>query len=88
MLICFRCSQLVSILGEFPFNNPSTNIGYVVSPIMENLYPDGTSIKLVVHPHLLNNDKDPIPSITFTCNGKLKKNLLKFCFLSLSLFYV
>jgi len=40
---------------------------------MENLYPDGTSIKLVVHPQLPSNDKDPVPSITFTCNGKLKK---------------
>ncbi|XP_011630891.1 phosphatidylinositol 4-phosphate 3-kinase C2 domain-containing subunit beta isoform X2 [Pogonomyrmex barbatus] len=61
-------NMIKSIRGEFPFNNPSTNIGYVVSPMMENLYPDGTSIKLVVHPQLVNNDKDPTPSITFTCN--------------------
>ncbi|XP_071564109.1 phosphatidylinositol 4-phosphate 3-kinase C2 domain-containing subunit beta isoform X3 [Temnothorax nylanderi] len=61
-------NMMKSIRSEFPFNNPSTNIGYVVSPIMENLYPDGTSIKLVVHPQLLNNDKDPVSSITFTCN--------------------
>jgi len=40
---------------------------------MENLYLDGTSIKLVVHPQLLNSDKDSVPSITFTCNGKFKK---------------
>lgn len=73
ILIHLCCSWLGSISGEFPFNNPSTNIGYVVSPIMENLYPDGTSIKLVVHPQLPNNDKDPIPSITFTCNGKYNK---------------
>lgn len=43
---------------------------------MENLYPDGTSIKLVVHPQLANNDKDPAPSISFTCNGKLKESVL------------
>lgn len=43
---------------------------------MENLYPDGTSIKLVVHPQLANNDKDPTPSISFTCNGKLKEYVL------------
>ncbi|XP_011867449.1 PREDICTED: phosphatidylinositol 4-phosphate 3-kinase C2 domain-containing subunit beta isoform X4 [Vollenhovia emeryi] len=61
-------NMIKSIRSEFPFNNPSTNIGYVISPIMENLYPDGTSIKLVVHPLLPNNDKDPVPSITFTCN--------------------
>lgn len=40
--------------------------------MMENLYPDGTSIKLVVYPQLANSDKDPVPSISFTCNGKLK----------------
>lgn len=38
---------------------------------MENLYPDGTSIKLVVHPQLDNNGKELAPSISFTCNGKL-----------------
>ena len=42
--------------------------------MMENLYPDGTSIKLVVHPQLANNDKDPAQSISFTCNGKLKES--------------
>nr|XP_050846088.1 phosphatidylinositol 4-phosphate 3-kinase C2 domain-containing subunit beta isoform X2 [Vespula vulgaris] len=57
-----------SVRGEFPFNNPSTNIGHVISPTMENLYPEGTSIKLVVHPQLSDNDKDSIPSISFTCN--------------------
>ncbi|XP_072757955.1 phosphatidylinositol 4-phosphate 3-kinase C2 domain-containing subunit beta isoform X8 [Anoplolepis gracilipes] len=60
--------MIKSIRSEFPFNDPNTNIGYVVSPMMENLYPDGTSIKLVVHPQLVNNDKDPTPSISFTCN--------------------
>ncbi|XP_020281887.1 phosphatidylinositol 4-phosphate 3-kinase C2 domain-containing subunit beta isoform X1 [Pseudomyrmex gracilis] len=58
--------MIKSIRHEFPFNNPNTNIGYVVSPMMENLYPDGTSIKLVVYPQL-PNDKD-VPSISFTCN--------------------
>ncbi|EZA50776.1 Phosphatidylinositol-4-phosphate 3-kinase C2 domain-containing subunit alpha [Ooceraea biroi] len=60
--------MIKSIRSEFPFNDPNTNIGYVISPIMENLYPDGTSVKLVVHPQLINNDKDPALSITFTCN--------------------
>ncbi|XP_051160561.1 phosphatidylinositol 4-phosphate 3-kinase C2 domain-containing subunit beta isoform X2 [Leptopilina boulardi] len=57
-----------SVRGEFPFNNPSTNIGHVISPIMENLYPDGTSIKLVVHSQISVDSKDPIPSVTFTCD--------------------
>lgn len=42
--------------------------------MMENLYPDGTSIKLVVYPQL-PNDKD-VPSISFTCNGKLKREFI------------
>lgn len=45
--------------------------------MMENLYPDGTSIKLVVHPQLINSDKDPAQSISFTCNGKLQESVLK-----------
>lgn len=65
------------MLGEFPFNDPNTNIGYVISPIMKNLYPDGTSVKLVVHPQLINSDKDPALSISFTCNGKLTESIFK-----------
>ncbi|XP_043472101.1 phosphatidylinositol 4-phosphate 3-kinase C2 domain-containing subunit beta [Leptopilina heterotoma] len=57
-----------SVRGEFPFNNPSTNIGHVISPIMENLYPEGTSIKLVVHSQISGDSKDPLPSVTFTCD--------------------
>lgn len=56
--------------GEFPFNDPSTNIGHVISPIMENLYPEGTSIKLVVHSQISGDSKDPLPSVTFTCDGE------------------
>lgn len=37
---------------------------------MENLYPEGTSIKLVVHPQLIDSDENT-PSISFTCDGKL-----------------
>ncbi|XP_015599951.1 phosphatidylinositol 4-phosphate 3-kinase C2 domain-containing subunit beta isoform X3 [Cephus cinctus] len=60
--------MIKSVRGEFPFNDPSTNIGHVVSPMMENLYPEGTSIKLVVHPQLPGIDQEPIPSISFTCD--------------------
>ena len=58
------------ILDEFPYNDPTTNAGYVISPMIENMYPDGTSIKLVIHPQLTEDHKDPVPSITFTCDGK------------------
>ncbi|XP_043267002.1 phosphatidylinositol 4-phosphate 3-kinase C2 domain-containing subunit beta isoform X2 [Venturia canescens] len=59
--------MIVSVRGEFPFNDTSTNIGHIISPMMESLYPDGTSIKLVVHPQLPANS-EPVPSITFTCD--------------------
>ncbi|XP_076289347.1 phosphatidylinositol-4-phosphate 3-kinase catalytic subunit Pi3K68D isoform X2 [Lasioglossum baleicum] len=59
--------MMKSVRGDFPFNDPSTNIGHVISPMMENLYPEGTSIKLVVHPQLMDTDENT-PSISFTCN--------------------
>ncbi|XP_015511181.1 phosphatidylinositol 4-phosphate 3-kinase C2 domain-containing subunit beta isoform X2 [Neodiprion lecontei] len=60
--------MIKSVRGEFPFNNPSTNVGHVVSPMMENLYPDGTSIKIVVYPQLTTSTEDPVQPITFTCD--------------------
>ncbi|XP_044594663.1 phosphatidylinositol 4-phosphate 3-kinase C2 domain-containing subunit beta isoform X2 [Cotesia glomerata] len=60
--------MIKAVRGEFPFNDPNTNIGHVISPMMENLYPDGTSIKLVVHPQLSESSENPAPSINFTCN--------------------
>ncbi|XP_054004897.1 phosphatidylinositol 4-phosphate 3-kinase C2 domain-containing subunit beta isoform X1 [Hylaeus anthracinus] len=59
--------MMKSVRSDFPFNDPSTNIGHVISPMMENLYPNGTSIKLVVHPQLIDSD-DNTPSISFTCD--------------------
>lgn len=59
--------MIKSVRSEFPFNNPSTNIGHIISPMMENLYPEGTSIKLVVHPQLIDSDENT-PSISFTCD--------------------
>ncbi|KAK0183358.1 hypothetical protein PV327_001408 [Microctonus hyperodae] len=59
--------MIKAIRSEYPFNDPSTNIGHVISPMMENLYPDGTSIKLVVHPQL-SGYSESVPSITFTCD--------------------
>ncbi|XP_011297544.1 phosphatidylinositol 4-phosphate 3-kinase C2 domain-containing subunit beta isoform X2 [Fopius arisanus] len=59
--------MIKSVRSEFLFNDPSTNMGYVTSPMMENLYPEGTSIKLVVHPQLPDST-DSLPSISFTCD--------------------
>ncbi|XP_076663810.1 phosphatidylinositol-4-phosphate 3-kinase catalytic subunit Pi3K68D isoform X1 [Andrena cerasifolii] len=59
--------MMKSVRSDFPFNDPGTNMGHVISPMMENLYPEGTSIKLVVHPQLMDSDENS-PSITFTCD--------------------
>lgn len=66
-------------LGEFPFNDPSTNIGHIISPMMENLYPEGTSIKLVVHPQLTDSDEST-PSISFTCDGEHSQKIFNITF--------
>ncbi|XP_015112954.1 phosphatidylinositol 4-phosphate 3-kinase C2 domain-containing subunit beta [Diachasma alloeum] len=59
--------MIKSVRSEFLFNDPSTNVGHVTSPMMESLYPEGTSIKLVVHPQLPDSS-DSLPSISFTCD--------------------
>lgn len=59
--------MIKSVRSEFLFNDPSTNVGHVTSPMMENLYPEGTSIKLVVHPQLPSSSES-LPSISFTCD--------------------
>lgn len=60
-------SMIKDVRAQFLYDNTSTNNGYVVSPMMESVYQDGTSIKLVVHPQLPNNN-DALPSISFTCD--------------------
>ncbi|XP_012259521.2 phosphatidylinositol 4-phosphate 3-kinase C2 domain-containing subunit beta isoform X3 [Athalia rosae] len=60
--------MIKSVRSEFPFNNPSTNIGHIVSSMMENMYPDGTSIKIVVHPQIPTDSEGPIAPISFTCD--------------------
>ncbi|XP_058806071.1 phosphatidylinositol 4-phosphate 3-kinase C2 domain-containing subunit beta isoform X2 [Phymastichus coffea] len=66
-LLAFH-KMVKSVRGEFPFNDPSTNIGHVVSPMIDSSYPDSTSIKLVVHSKMLSDTKDRSPSISFTCD--------------------
>lgn len=62
-------NNVIFLAADYPFNDPSTNIGHVISPMIENLYPEGTSIKLVVHPQLSDEVVDSVPSISFTCDG-------------------
>ncbi|CAB0033361.1 unnamed protein product [Trichogramma brassicae] len=66
-LLAFH-KMVKSVRGEFPFNDPSTNIGHIVSTIMESTYPENTSVKLIVHPKMLKNSIDTVQSISFTCD--------------------
>ncbi|XP_016845918.1 phosphatidylinositol 4-phosphate 3-kinase C2 domain-containing subunit beta isoform X2 [Nasonia vitripennis] len=66
-LVAFH-KMVKSVRGEFPFNDPSTNIGHVISPMMESSYPENTSIKLIVHSKMSSEGKDCTPSISFTCD--------------------
>uniref|UniRef100_A0A2M4A4P5 Putative phosphatidylinositol 3-kinase vps34 involved in signal transduction n=2 Tax=Anopheles triannulatus TaxID=58253 RepID=A0A2M4A4P5_9DIPT len=38
--------------GRFHHDDAQTNVGHVVAAVFENRYPEGTSIKLLVHPSL------------------------------------
>lgn len=36
--------------SEYKYNDLATNVGHVVAAEFSNIYPEGTSIKLLVHP--------------------------------------
>lgn len=59
--------QMVQKLrNDFKFDSPNTNMGLVVSPMMEYQYRDGTSIKLSVYPHFEGADTQR--PFSFTCD--------------------
>lgn len=53
--------------AEFPYVDPYTNIGLVVSPTIDSSCGEGTSIKLIVHS---KNEESPV---IFTCDGKINQ---------------
>ncbi|ETN62687.1 phopsphatidylinositol 3-kinase [Anopheles darlingi] len=50
-LIAFY-NAVKQLRGRFHHNDAQTNVGHVVAAVFENRYPEGTSIKLLVHPSL------------------------------------
>uniref|UniRef100_A0A2M4CHI5 Putative phosphatidylinositol 3-kinase vps34 involved in signal transduction n=1 Tax=Anopheles darlingi TaxID=43151 RepID=A0A2M4CHI5_ANODA len=50
-LIAFY-NAVKQLRGRFHHNDAQTNVGHVVAAVFENRYPQGTSIKLLVHPSL------------------------------------
>ncbi|XP_052862367.1 phosphatidylinositol 4-phosphate 3-kinase C2 domain-containing subunit alpha [Anopheles cruzii] len=45
-------NSVKQLRGQFHHDDPQTNVGHVVAAEFENRYPEGTSIKLLVHPAL------------------------------------
>lgn len=41
-----------NVRSKFKFNDESTNVGHIVAAEYDNHYPEGTEIKLLVHPYL------------------------------------
>lgn len=52
---------------QYKYNDPDTNMGLVISPMVTYQYSDGLSIKLQVHPDFEGADFNQ--PISFTCDG-------------------
>lgn len=48
--ICICALQVKSVRSKFKYNDELTNVGHIVAAEYNNHYPDGTEIKLLVHP--------------------------------------
>lgn len=60
----------IFFVGRFLYNDPETNPGVIISPMISNLYRSDTSIKLVVYPTKgERNLENPPKPISFTCDG-------------------
>ncbi|XP_062564724.1 phosphatidylinositol 4-phosphate 3-kinase C2 domain-containing subunit beta [Armigeres subalbatus] len=76
-LIAFY-NMVKQLRAQFRYDDPDTNVGHIVASEFDNHYPDGTSIKLLVHPSLDcftsfdSQNKGQIdgygPPIPFTCD--------------------
>ncbi|XP_044261895.1 phosphatidylinositol 4-phosphate 3-kinase C2 domain-containing subunit alpha [Tribolium madens] len=59
-------NMVKSVRGKYRFNDPDTNMGLVISPMVDYEYKDGTSIKLCVYPDFEGADINK--PINFTCD--------------------
>lgn len=73
-LIAFY-NMVRKLRANFKYDDPDTNMGLVVSPMMSYKYREDTSIKLCVFPHF--NGADSSKPITFTCDGKVLSFFIK-----------
>lgn len=54
--------QVKRVRSNFKFNDELTNVGHIVAAEYNNHYPDGTEIKLLVHPLVKGGSVNPINS--------------------------
>ncbi|XP_044761430.1 phosphatidylinositol 4-phosphate 3-kinase C2 domain-containing subunit alpha [Coccinella septempunctata] len=64
LLAFFKMVQ--NVRNKYRYNDPDTNMGFVISPMVNYQYREGTSIKLCIHPDFDGADFDK-PFI-FTCD--------------------
>lgn len=66
MLLFIKCDN--DFLDQFHYDDPDTNMGLVVSPLMTHQYREGTSIKVCIFPQY--EGADSTKPVSFTCDGK------------------
>lgn len=53
-------NMIVEVRSQYKFNDLTTNLGYIVAAEFENQFPEGTSIKLLVHPAMMCLNRDNV----------------------------
>ncbi|KAF5287684.1 hypothetical protein FQA39_LY15784 [Lamprigera yunnana] len=58
--------MVLNVRNKFRYDDPDTNMGLVISPLMTHRYREETSIKVCVYPHY--NGADFSKPVSFTCD--------------------
>lgn len=69
-------TMVYDVRNSHHYNDPNTNMGLIVSPIVNYRYPEGLSIKLCVHPDFEGSDFNK--PVSFTCDGNFSVCVLNF----------
>lgn len=59
-------NMVYNVRNSYKYNDPDSNMGLVISPLVNYKYNDGLSIKLRVHPKFEGADFEK--AVTFTCD--------------------
>ena len=61
-------AMVSSLRSKFKHTSTKTNPGIILSPKIKTVYPQGTSVKLIVRPMASAEDAANLPSVKFTCD--------------------